>query len=271
MNANFSRGDSRWRVVLALSGLVALAGWGLSLLPARGVQGRDASPITAPLPGKVPGLAELQESSAETRKGMSEALPLDIRVDPKEPNAQKIRATLKSADAQLKSQRYDAAIATLNAEQPLLKNQPEAYWLIARALEGKRDLQTARDFYNAALDRDPSFASAYWGYATTSEALGDLPSALGAMRSYLHTEPDADPNRLRIAQARSAIWEWEAKLGRGPWGPTKGIPPGFTESELKRDGRGVGIKMPVPGTEQPDGTLRSEVKSQSKFKIFPRD
>jgi tetratricopeptide (TPR) repeat protein len=142
--------------------------------------------------------------------------------------------------------------------------------VLGRALEGKGDYATARDFYNAAIDRDPALSDAYWGFATTSEKLNDLPSALGAMRSYLHTEPDADPYRRRIAQARSAIWEWESKLGRGAWGKTKGLPPGFTEAELRRDGRGVGVKIPIEGTENAAGVSRYEIKSADKIQIYPR-
>jgi hypothetical protein len=142
--------------------------------------------------------------------------------------------------------------------------------LLGEALEGRRDYAVARDFYVAAIDRDHYLSDAYWGVATSSEQLGELDSAIGAMRSYLHTERDPDPQRLRINQARSAIWEWESKLGRGPWGPTRGIPPGFSADEVKRDGRGVGVKMQLPETLQADGTWKNEIKHADKIKIYPR-
>jgi hypothetical protein len=39
----------------------------------------------------------------------------------------------------------------------------------------------------------------------------DYESALGGMRSFLHLARADDPHRVR---ARSALWEWEEKLGR---------------------------------------------------------
>jgi tetratricopeptide (TPR) repeat protein len=180
------------------------------------------------------------------------------------------RDLMRQAAAEIKKRQYDKAIIALTEKQPLLKNYPEAYLLMARALEGKRDYDTARDFYNAAANRDPYMADAYWGFATTSEKLSDLEGAIGGMRSFLHTEGGRDPYRLRVAQARSALWEWESQLGRGPWGPTKGVPPGFTTEEISRDGRGVGIKMQVAGSENAAKETRAEMKHQEKHKVYPR-
>lgn len=185
-----------------------------------------------------------------------------------DPAAIQAAGILREAGRQINAQQFDRALTTLHEARPLLMNNPQAFLLIGRALEGRKDYATARDFYRAALDRNPYLADAYWGFATTSENLGDLPSALGAMRSYLHTEKNPDPYRLRVAQARSAIWEWESQLGRGAWGPTKGIPPGFTAAELKRDGRGVAIKMPLPESQRADGTTDYEIKHADRFPMF---
>lgn len=179
---------------------------------------------------------------------------------------------LHDADRLIKLKQYEAAIAALDGARDRLTKEPRAFVLLGRALEGRGDATTARDFYAHAIGLDPYHADAYWGFATSSESLGDLESALGAMRSYLHTEKDLSPERLRIAQARSAIWEWESQIGRGPWGPTKGIPPGLQPEEvLRKDGQGVAILMPRPGTEKPDGSAKYEIKHQSKFELFRAD
>lgn len=183
---------------------------------------------------------------------------------------QRKRELRKEARKALADKNFRGAIQPLEA---LIKLDPAAaqpHLLMGLALEGAGNYGLARKYYEAAIDRDPLMADAYFGYATASEGLNDLEAALGGMRSFLHVQKDDDPYRLRVAQARSAIWEWESKLGRGPWGPTKGIPPGFTEAELRRDGRGVGTKMPIPGSERPDGTVQYEIKHSDKIKMFQK-
>lgn len=176
-----------------------------------------------------------------------------------------VRKLLAQAARQNEARRHDDAIATLNQVRPLDPDNAEAYMRVGDALLGKKDYVAARDFYLAAIDRNPVLSGAYFGFAVASEELGDLESAIGGMRSYLHVEPDKAPGRLPVAQARSAIWEWESRLGRGPWGPTKGIPPGWTADEIKRDGRGVGVKMQKIETLRPDGTMDYEIKAGDRF------
>lgn len=263
-----ARRDRRPRAALLLLVLVVLLGYLVSALPKRGV---DAAKLAGPL------LAATKPASGFS--GLASAIGLgDFQTPTKEatpgtppnPETDAARQVLGAARELLKKQQYDEAIKLLEQARPQLQRYAQAYLLLGKALEGRRDYAVARDFYVAALDRDPYLSDAYWGVATSSERLGELDSAIGAMRSYLHTESDPDPQRLRINQARSAIWEWESKLGRGPWGPTKGIPPGFTAADLKRDGRGVGVMMPLLDTLQADGTMKREVKHADKIKIYPR-
>lgn len=249
--------DTRLAVIAGSVGAIAVLGYLIGALPGRGVEADRTGPF---------GTLQLSPSAdASTRTPPKEATPDTRQALPDTA----IKALDRASDL-LEQKRYDAAIATLSAAQSELRDVARAYEMLGRALEGKRDYLTARDFYTAAIDRDPLMADAYWGVATTSEALGDLEAAMGAMRSYLHVEPDKHPDRLRVAQARSALWEWEAQLGKGPWGPTKGIPPGFTAADIKRDGRGVAMRVAIPGTEQPDGSAQAEIKHADKQVIFPR-
>lgn len=179
---------------------------------------------------------------------------------------------LDSAAALIKARKYEEAIRTLDGQRASLRQKPEAYVLLGRALEGRGDPATARDFYLKAIDMNPRQSDAYWGYATASETLGDLESAMGAMRSFLHTDPNPDPERLRIAQARSALWEWEAQLGRGPWGPSKGIMPGLTAEQQRRvPNKGMAAMMPIPGTEKADGSKQFEIVHRDKIQLFKPD
>jgi tetratricopeptide (TPR) repeat protein len=260
------RRDYRIPTLAGLFLLVAALGYGISQIPVQGVQ--DSAP---PAGGDTSrsGHAPVGFSGlAEARQDVSAATEVELLPDSKDADGPEARKILKEAGDRIKAKKYNEAIGILNQSQALMKKYPETYVVLGRALEGRGEPAPARDFYLAAINRDPYLSDAYWGFATTSEALGELESALGAMRSFLHTEPVHDQSRLRIAQARSAIWEWESQLGRGPWGPTKGIPPGFTAEEVKRDGRGVGTKMPIPGTEGSDGKSKAELKHGKKFELF---
>ena len=70
---------------------------------------------------------------------------------------------------------------------------------------------TARDFFIDAMEQNAYQANAYYGLAITSEKMGDLEGALGAMRSYIHLAAD-DQDEKFVRLARSALWEWEAQL-----------------------------------------------------------
>lgn len=253
-------------LVLLILGTAAL-GYLVSLWPGRGVSATIAVPV---LDAKPAGFSALPKTSEEAPRAVSESsasAPAGTRRAPAAEGTE-TEKILEAAKAQIGAKQYNAAIVTLNQARQTIQHDPQSYLLIGRALEGKADYELARDFYAAAVDHDPMLADAYFGFATASESLGDLEAAVGGMRNFLHVQPNADRQKLKIVQARSAIWEWESKLGRGAWGPTKGIPPGFSAAELKRDGRGVGIKIPQLETKQADGSMKYEVKAQDKFKLF---
>lgn len=260
------RRDFRLRALVLLVLAVGVLGWLTTWVPSRGVL------AVVEKKGKAidGGFSALQLPSPESRRELGEEITIEPKIDRNDPQSAVAREQLNLAKGEIKARQYDKAISRLTAAHAAVQSYPEAYLLIGKALEGKKDYKTARDFYVAAIDRNPWLADAHWGVATSSEALGDLPAALGGMRSYLHTEPDPDPYRLKIGQARSAIWEWESQLGRYDWGPTKGIPPGFSREELKRDGKGVAIKIPRQETLQPDGSMKYDIRHADKVKIFPR-
>ena len=70
---------------------------------------------------------------------------------------------------------------------------------------------TARNFFIDAMEQNSYQANAYYGLAITSEKMGDLKGALGAMRSYIHLAADEQDEKF-VRMARSALWEWEAQL-----------------------------------------------------------
>lgn len=247
------KGDYRLLAFAVVLAVIGGLGYLVKQVPGRGVD-VSITPEQSAFEG-------LQDGILKPPKQIDER-PVETAADAQ---GGELGSALKRAVAQIGDGKHDDAIRTLNNVRPLAGDSAQAYHLLGLALLGKREYATARDFLARAIDLDPTLALAYFDHASASEGLGDLESALGGMRSYLHLEKDNDPYRLKIAQARSAIWEWEAKLGRGPWGPTKGIPPGFTADEIKRDGKGTGIKMQKPETLRSDGTMEYEIKSGERF------
>ncbi|MEH6825675.1 MAG: tetratricopeptide repeat protein [Motiliproteus sp.] len=216
----------------------------------------------------------VQTSNLEEQVWKAPVAWIDPANDPQGHKKQALDAEVKlrfdQAVLMLHAQRFDEAIIALERALTLRPNTPEAYVNIGFALLGKEDYRSAYQAFDQAIELNPAQANAYYGAAIALEGQGDLAAALGGMRSFLHLSQDKGPGQIHVARARSAIWEWEAKIGRGPWGPTKGIPPGFTAEELKRNDQGVGIKMPLPNTVDDNGAMQYEIKYQDKFELFDR-
>ena len=247
-----ARKDLRSPAMASLLVAILLLGALVQWLPGRGI---EASTRVPPEPPK-PSLSTLREDAAANPSARSEAAQ-----EPAPASVGDLRRALTQARAQVEAGKFDDAIRTLNQVRPLAGNSAQTYHQLGRALIGRGEHAVARDFLAKAIDLDPTLAEAYFDHARASEGLGDRVSALGGMRSFLHIVKNPDPFRLQVAQARSAIWEWEAQLGRGPYGPTKGIPPGFTAEQIKRDGKGVGTMMQKPETLRPDGTMDYEIRA----------
>lgn len=274
MSGHTSEPPARTRRDYRLPGLAlvvasaAAIGVLVEILPGRGIDA-SAPPRKAATAATPAGFEVLREGVAEQRQeSVAESENPQADGNPSAQRAKEVAALLRAAEKSIREKRYDDAIAILDRAGPLDPQYPPTYLTMGHALAGKKNYAQARRYYEAAINFDPTYADAYFAHAAASEQLGDLETALGGMRSFLHTVKNPDPYRLQVAQARSAIWEWEAQLGRGDWGPTRGIPPGFTAEELRRDGRGVGTKMPIPGTTGPDGMSQYEIKLSDKFNIF---
>lgn len=103
--------------------------------------------------------------------------------------------------------RHAEAVTVLHQVLALAPRLPEAHVNMGFALLGLARAEAARDFFDTATTLAPGQANAYYGLAMAWEALGDLPMATGAMRSYLHLARAERPEHL--ARARAALWTWE--------------------------------------------------------------
>ncbi|HET8745408.1 MAG TPA: tetratricopeptide repeat protein [Ramlibacter sp.] len=122
-----------------------------------------------------------------------------------------VQQRFEQAVVMLHAKQYDHAITALHRVLEIAPRMPEAHVNMGYALLGLAQPEAARGFFNAAIELNPRQANAYYGLALTEEARQDYEGALGAMRTFLHFARADDPYR---AKARSALWEWEEKLGR---------------------------------------------------------
>ncbi len=124
-----------------------------------------------------------------------------------------IRLRFTEAVAMLHAKRYEYALPPLHRLMELDPKMPEAYVNMGFALIGLKRYKAAQTFFETAIDLRPYQDNAYWGLAVSLENQNDLGGALGAMRTYIHL---AKPNDPYVTRARSALWEWEYRLNRGP-------------------------------------------------------
>lgn len=124
-----------------------------------------------------------------------------------------IDARFQQAVVMLHAQRYEDAMVALHRVLQLSPRLPEAHSNMGYALLGLGNYRGAYDFFMTATELDSYLGNAYWGIAIALEKLGDIEGALGAMRVYIHLAPPDDPY---VRRARSALWEWDTRLARGP-------------------------------------------------------
>lgn len=125
--------------------------------------------------------------------------------------AAELRQRFDQAVVMLHARQYEHAAIALQRVLQLAPGLPEAHVNMGFAMLGMLRAQDAALAFDRAITLQPRQANAYYGLAMALEQQGDLPQALGAMRSYLHL---AAPDERYRAKARAALWEWEQRLGR---------------------------------------------------------
>lgn len=131
----------------------------------------------------------------------------------KKVNAKKVKKRFEQAIAMLHAKKFEYAVKALDEIISLEPYIPEVYVNLGYAYIGMQEFDTALSAFNKAVDLRPAQANAYYGLAEVLEEKKDYAAALGAMRSFIHL---AKADNRFIIKAKSAIWEWETKLGRKP-------------------------------------------------------
>lgn len=138
--------------------------------------------------------------------------PPDPRSQPaehaREARARELAERFQQGVVMLHAKRYEHALTAFHRALELAPRLPEAHVNMGYALLGLKRYQAAHDFFMSAIEIRPNQANTYYGLALSLEALGDLPGARGAMRSYIHLTGKNDPY---VRKARAALWEWEEK------------------------------------------------------------
>lgn len=119
--------------------------------------------------------------------------------------------------ALLQARRYEAAATEWHAVLALAPGLPQAHVNMGFAMLGLNRFAAARDCFAVAIDLNKNQLNAYYGLALALEGRGDLVGALGAMRSYIHLTADD----VYSAKARAAIDRWEATVKQRAKGGTQ--------------------------------------------------
>lgn len=123
-----------------------------------------------------------------------------------EPTSVPLDDLFQKAVALLHTRHYEPAMLSFSEIIERAPWMPEAEVNMAYALMGMERYAEAQDHFERALELNGNQLNAYYGLAISREKQGDLDSALGAMRVYVHLAEENDPY---LRKAWAAIWEWE--------------------------------------------------------------
>jgi len=170
---------------------------------------------------------------------------------PSTPGAREVHERFQQGVLMLHAKEYEYAFSAFHRVLQLAPKLPEAHVNIGFALLGLERYEEAWSFFNTATELNPRQANAYYGMAVSLEKQGKLRPALEAMQAYLHVEKSPS---VYTRRAQSAVWEMEAKLGLGPWGESRGVPPGYSEEAILRNQpeRGRDAVQPGQASEESD-------------------
>ena len=156
-----------------------------------------------------PNRTAAEQSAPETTSEQQPAVPLSAE----EKRIAEITTRFEQGVVMLHAKEFEHAATAFHRVMELSPRMPEVYVNMGYAKLGQALPHEALLFFETATRLKPEQANAYWGMAVALESSGDLAGALGAMRTFLHLSPGNDNFARR---ARSALWEWEETLARGP-------------------------------------------------------
>jgi tetratricopeptide (TPR) repeat protein len=129
---------------------------------------------------------------------------------------QEIQQRFQQGVIMLHAKQHSHAMTAFHRVLELDPAMPEAHVNMGFALIGLERYGAARDFFDSAIALRKEQVNAYYGLAVALDGLNDRPAAIGAMRTYVHLSRPDDPYRRK---AQAALWEWDGlreARGDGP-------------------------------------------------------
>lgn len=130
------------------------------------------------------------------------------QVNAADPIRQEIHQRFQQGVIMLHAKQHEHSITAFHRVLELDPAMPEAHVNMGFALIGLERYSAARDFFESALALRKEQINAYYGLAVALEGLHDRPGAIGAMRTFVHLSKPDDPY---VRKAQAALWEWEAE------------------------------------------------------------
>ncbi len=125
------------------------------------------------------------------------------------PEERSFKEHFQAAVSLLQHGRYKDAVAVLQLARKMRPHVPAVFVNLGFAYLSMGQAERAVSLFQKALEIRKEQLNAYYGLAASLADTGDLEGALGAMRTYVHLTAKDDPFLMK---AKSATWEWEAKL-----------------------------------------------------------
>lgn len=121
---------------------------------------------------------------------------------------QEIHQRFQQGVIMLHAKQHEHAMTVFHRVLELDPAMPEAHVNMGFALIGLERYGAARDFFESAIALRKEQINAYYGLAVALDGLRDRPGAIGAMRTFVHLSRPDDPY---VRKAQAALWEWEAE------------------------------------------------------------
>jgi len=125
---------------------------------------------------------------------------------------QEIHERFQQGVIMLHAKRHEHAMTAFHRVLELDPTMPEAHVNMGFALIGRERYGAARDFFDSAIALRKEQVNAYYGLALALDGLRDRAGAIGAMRAFVHLSRPNDPYQRK---AQAALWEWEADREQG--------------------------------------------------------
>ncbi|MBI4203775.1 MAG: tetratricopeptide repeat protein [Betaproteobacteria bacterium] len=158
-------------------------------------------------------IAAVPDDGAFSRLFSTASAPPGGQAPTIDPARQEIHQRFQQGVIMLHAKQHEHAMTAFHRVLELDPALPEAHVNMGFALIGLERYSAARDFFESAMTLRKDQVNAYYGLAVALDGMGDRAGAIGAMRTFVHLSRPDDPY-LRKAQA--ALWEWEEGKMRVP-------------------------------------------------------